>query len=41
MRFVINQDGERVSVESKAEAIRLCSTDEWYVSYVYSNCTMI
>ena len=38
MWYVINQDGERVAVESKEEAIRLCSSDEWYVGYVYSNC---
>ena len=37
MWFVINKDGERIAVESKSEAMRLCSTDEWYVSYVYSN----
>ena len=38
MWFVINQDGERVAVESREEAISLCSNDEWYISYLYSNC---
>lgn len=38
MWYVINQDGERVAVESKSEAIWLVSTDDWYVSYVYSDC---
>ena len=38
MWYVINQDGERIAVESKEEAVRLCSNDEWYVSYIYSNC---
>lgn len=34
MWYVINQDGERVAVESREEAISLCSNDEWYVSYI-------
>ena len=38
MWFVVNQDGERVAVESREEAIRLCNTDSWYVNYIYSNC---
>ena len=38
MWYVINQDGERIAVETKDEAIRLCATDNWYTSYVYSNC---
>ena len=38
MWFVINQDGEHIAVESRAEAIKLVSSDNWYVSYVYSNC---
>ena len=38
MWYVINQDGERIAVESKLEAIELVNTDNWYVSYVYSNC---
>lgn len=38
MWFVINQEGERVGVDSQEEAIRLCATDNWYTDYVYSNC---
>ena len=40
MWYVINREGERIAVGSKDEAIRVCSSDEWYVSYVYSNCIM-
>ena len=40
MWFVVNQEGERVAVESREEAIRLCNTDSWYVEYLYSNCGM-
>lgn len=38
MWYVINQDGERVAVESREEDISLCLNDEWYISYLYSNC---